>query len=89
MDKLRWLVLWSMIGYLVSPTAFAAGEAASPTRIVVVVNKEAITALDVTERIRLINLSSGKPVNAPVSQEVRKQVIQGMVDESLQLLQTL
>ena len=85
MNKLRWFVLWSMIGYLTSPTAFAAAGTASPTRIVVVVNKEAITASDVAERIRLINLSSGKPVNASVPHEIRKQIIQGMVDESLQL----
>jgi peptidyl-prolyl cis-trans isomerase SurA len=84
MNKLRWFLLWSMIGSLPCPTAFAAATA-SPTRIVVVVNKEAITASDVAERIRLINLSSGKLVNAPVPNDVRKQIIQGMVDESLQL----
>src|SRR5262245_40393372 len=81
-------LLTIIVSLLVSPKAFAAKEAASPTRIVVVVNREAITAADVLERIRLINLSSGKPVNTPVSDEVRKQIIQGMVDESLQLQAT-
>jgi parvulin-like peptidyl-prolyl isomerase len=87
MNKLRWFLLWTMVGSLASPTAFAGG-AASPTRIVVVVNKEAITASDVAERVRLINLSSGKAVNTPIPDEVRKQIIQGMIDESLQLQST-
>lgn len=55
------------------------------TRIVVVVNKDVITAGDVDERVRLINLSAGKPVSTPIPDDIRKQIIQGMVEESLQL----
>ena len=66
--------------------ASSEGDAAvPPTRIIVIVNKDALTAADVGERIRLINLSSGKPVTSPVPAEMRKQVIQGMIDEALQL----
>ena len=54
-------------------------------RIVVIVNKDAITASDVEERIRLINLSTGRPVTTPVPNELRKQVVQGMIEEILQL----
>jgi peptidyl-prolyl cis-trans isomerase SurA len=55
------------------------------TRIVVIVNKDVITAGDVDERVRLINLSAGKPVSTPIPHDIRKQIIQGMVEESLQL----
>jgi len=60
-------------------------NAAPPTRIVVVVNKDALTAADVEERIRLMNIGTGKPATTPVSEEVRKQVIRGMIEELLQL----
>jgi|GEM_PF-2147242 len=60
-------------------------SACPKTRIIVVVNKDVITAADVDERIRLINLSTGKPVSTPVPEDIRKQIIQGMVEESLQL----
>jgi parvulin-like peptidyl-prolyl isomerase len=59
--------------------------AVPPTRIIVVVNKDAITASDVDERIRLVNLSGGRPVTTPIPEDLRKQIIQGMVDEILQL----
>ncbi len=57
----------------------------SKTRILVVVNKDAITAADVDQRLRLMNLGTGKPVTTPVPDDIRKQVIQGMVEECLQL----
>lgn len=60
-------------------------SAGPKTRIVVIVNKDVITAGDVDERVRLINLSAGKPVTTPISDDIRKQIIQGMVEESLQL----
>ncbi|MDF3033918.1 MAG: hypothetical protein K0R76_872 [Alphaproteobacteria bacterium] len=63
----------------------ASEAAVASTRIVVIVNKDAITAADVEERIRLLNLSAGKPVTTPVPDDMRKQIIQGMVDEALQL----
>jgi len=63
----------------------AESPAKSKTRIVVIVNKDAITAADVEERVRLVNLSAGRPVTTPLPDEMRKQVIQGMVDELLQL----
>jgi peptidyl-prolyl cis-trans isomerase SurA len=55
------------------------------TCIVVIVNKDVITAADVDERVRLINLSAGKPVSTPIPDDLRKQIIQGMVEEALQL----
>ncbi|MBX9804683.1 MAG: SurA N-terminal domain-containing protein [Alphaproteobacteria bacterium] len=60
-------------------------DAALDTRIIVVVNKDAITAADVEQRIRLVNLGAGRPTNDPVPDEVRKQVIEEMVNECLQL----
>lgn len=66
-----------------SPSLKASGG--PKTRIIVVVNKDAITAADVDERVRLINLSAGKPVSTPIPEALRKQIIQGMVEESLQL----
>lgn len=61
------------------------GAAVPPTRIIVVVNKDAITASDLDERVRLINLSAGRPVTSPLGEAMLKQVVQGMVDELLQL----
>ena len=60
-------------------------SAGPKTRIVVIVNKDVITAADVDERVRLINLGAGKPVSTPIPDDFRKQIIQGMVEESLQL----
>lgn len=59
--------------------------AGSKTRILVVVNKDVITAADVDQRLRLMNLGAGKPVTTPVPDNIRKQVIQGMIEECLQL----
>jgi peptidyl-prolyl cis-trans isomerase SurA len=54
------------------------------SRILVVVNKDTITSSEIEERIRLINISAGKPATSPVADSVRKQIIQGMIDELLQ-----
>lgn len=82
MKLLRVFLLLTGFNLLACPEA---GAGAPPTRIIVVVNKDAITASDVEERVRLINLSTGKPVTAPIPDDMRKQIIQGMVDEVLQL----
>lgn len=57
----------------------------SKTRIIVIVNNDVITAADVEERIRLINLTAGNPVNAPISNDVRKKIIEEIIHEHLQL----
>lgn len=85
---LRVVLLITGISFFACPDADAATQktaTGSKTRILVVVNKDAITAADLAERIRLINLSSGKPTTASVPEDIRKQIIQGMVDELLQL----
>jgi hypothetical protein len=82
MRFLRLFLLFTGINILVS----SVGEAALPySRIIVIVNKDAITASDLDERIRLINLSAGRPVTTPIPEDLRKQIIQGMIDEILQL----
>lgn len=82
MRLIRLLLLLTGFALLASPE----GKAAVPqSRILVIVNKDAITASDLDERIRLINLSAGRPVTTPIPDELRKQIIQGMVDEILQL----
>lgn len=70
---------------LVLGVAAPVKAAPASTRIVVVVNKDAVTAADVEERVRLINLSAGKPVSSPIPDDMRKQIVQGMVEELLQL----
>ncbi|MBM3467823.1 MAG: hypothetical protein FJX71_00130 [Alphaproteobacteria bacterium] len=55
------------------------------TGIIVIVNKDIITVNDVNQRIRLANLSMGKPAMDPIPNEMRKKIIQGMIDECLQL----
>jgi peptidyl-prolyl cis-trans isomerase SurA len=65
--------------------SFEADAKVAPTRIIVVVNKDVITAADLDQRLRLVNLGSGRPVTDKIPDDVRKQVIQGMIDEQLQL----
>jgi len=82
MRSLCALLFFAGITLFMNPVSNAAVPA---TRIIVIVNKDAITASDVDERTRLINLSAGRPVTTPIPDEMRKQIIQGMVDEILQL----
>jgi parvulin-like peptidyl-prolyl isomerase len=82
MKLLRIFLFLTGISLLLSDEANAS---ALSTRLIVIVNKDAITAADVEERVRLINLSAGRPVTTPIPNETRKQIIQGMVDEILQL----
>lgn len=82
MKVLRILLLLTGISLLLGDEVNAS---ALSTRLIVIVNKDAITAADVEERVRLINLSAGRPVTTPIPNEMRKQIIQGMVDEILQL----
>ncbi len=82
MKLLRVLLFLSAVGLF----GYSEGNAAvPPTRIVVIVNKDAITAADIDERIRLINLGAGKPVTTPIPEAMRKQIVQGMIEEALQL----
>jgi len=75
---------WILTGFGLL-ASFEADAKVAPTRILVVVNKDVITAADLDERLRLINLGSGRPVTDPIPDDMRKQVIQGMIDEQLQL----
>ena len=70
--KMNLLRVFLVLSGLFVMQSFPADAALSNTsRIIVVVNKDAITAGDVEERIRLINLSSGKPVTTAISEEMR------------------
>jgi peptidyl-prolyl cis-trans isomerase SurA len=86
--NIRQLTFAVMLGILSTSGAFASKENPGSSRIVVVVNKVAMTSADVEQRIRLINLSTGKAVNTPIPPDIRKKMVQGMVDESLQLQAT-
>ncbi|MDX1923402.1 MAG: peptidylprolyl isomerase [Alphaproteobacteria bacterium] len=57
---------------------------AEDTRIVVVVNDEAITNADVEDRMGLIFLSSGLERNEANSKSVRERVIKNLIEEKLQ-----
>jgi parvulin-like peptidyl-prolyl isomerase len=81
--KLYQVILFSLgFGFLASAQMKAAVPA---TRIIVIVNKDAITDEDLNQRIRLLNLSSGKPVTSPISEDIRAKVLDGMIEELLQL----
>src|SRR5712672_4443580 len=56
----------------------AAPAAVFGQNVVVVVNGEPITALDVEQRVKFIQLSTQKPVN-------RQQVIEELIDEKLKI----
>jgi hypothetical protein len=84
--KMKLLRLFLLFISVTLPLSSGEKAAVSPsTQIVVVVNKDVITAADVAERVRLVNLSAGRPVETPVPDDMRKQIIQGMIDEILQL----
>lgn len=57
---------------------------AEDTRIVVVVNDEAITNADVEDRMGLIFLSSGLERNEANTKSVRERVIKNLIEEKLQ-----
>lgn len=81
MKLLRLLIL---TGFSLLPS-FAIGLKEKSSSIIVIVNKDAITASDLDERLRLTNLSAAQPVTSAIPAPVRKQIIQGMIDELLQL----
>lgn len=84
MKLLRVILLVAGFEFMACPQV----NATDVSRIVVVVNKEAITTAEIEERIRLMNLSAGKSVTTPIPEAIRKQIIQGMIDESIQLQMT-
>ncbi len=68
----------------------AARDAAGQTqgagsRIVAVVNNEAISSQDLADRVRLSILSSGLPDNAETQRRLAPQVLRGLIDERLQV----
>lgn len=81
--RVRFLYTFMMI--IINLKLCSVGYTASSSNIVVVVNKDIITAADLEERLRLFNLSTGKPTSTPISQDVRKHIVQGMIEELLQL----
>ena len=74
-----------LLVFLNSPHKAIAKPGESISRIIVIVNKDAITSAELEERLRLVNLSAGKPVTAPIPENLRKQVMEGMIDEHLQM----
>ena len=82
MKVLRILLLLTGISLLLGDEVNAL---ALSTRLIVIVNKDAITAADVEERVRLINLRAGNKVTASILPKMRDQIIQGMIEEILQL----
>ncbi len=54
-------------------------------RIAAVVNDEVISIFDLTERVRLVLLSSNLPDTAEERQRLAPQVLRGLIDEQLQL----
>lgn len=53
--------------------------------IAAVVNQEAISGTDVQERMRLVIVSSGLPETKAVQQKILPQVLDGLIDEQLQM----
>lgn len=72
--------LWALL--LAAP---ARGVRAQGSRIVAVVNNEAITSQDVADRVRLSIVASGLPDTPETQRRLAPQVLRGLIDERLQL----
>jgi len=69
---------------------YCAGSVVSPARaavqeIVAVVNADAISAVDLNKRLKLIVASSGLPNNKEIRARLRPQVLGGLINERLML----
>ncbi|MCS6780512.1 MAG: peptidylprolyl isomerase [Geminicoccaceae bacterium] len=69
----------------VLPALAAAQVPAAGTRIVAVVNNEAITSQDLADRVRLALASAGLPDDAETRRRLAPQLLRGLIDEKLQL----
>lgn len=74
---------------VIVPLAFALAAPASAQsnaqKIVAVVNDEVISALDITNRMRLTMVSSGLPDNVEIRKRLEPQILRGLIDEKLQV----
>ena len=73
-------LLFTMLIFLIS-TPVSAGQEG----IAAVVNADAITISDVEDRLKLMIVSSGMPYNDDIRNRLRGQVLNMLVDESLQM----
>ncbi len=71
-----------MAGLLLLP---ATVHAAGSEGIAVVVNSDAITNSDVSERMKMIAISSGMPQTPEMMAKLRPQIIDMLIDESIQM----
>jgi len=72
------------LGLAALPGALRA-EPVGGSRIVAVVNNEAITSQDVAERVRLSIVAAGLPDTPETQRRLAPQVLRGLIDERLQL----
>lgn len=71
-------------------TSFAALQSATPavaatSKIIVIVNKEPISQSDLDDRINLVSLMSGMAQKGKVSESIRRQVLQSLIHEKIQI----
>ncbi len=60
-------------------------HAASQAGIAVIVNEEAISHYDISDRLKLIITSSGLPDTADTHKKIRPQIISNLIDENIQI----
>jgi peptidyl-prolyl cis-trans isomerase SurA len=72
------------LGLAALPRALRA-QPATGSRIVAVVNNEAITSQDVAERVRLSIVATGLPDTPETQRRLAAQVLRGLIDERLQV----
>ncbi len=75
----------SFCGALLAAAVSAPVPAQEVLRIAAVVNDEVISIFDLTERVRLVLLSSNLPDTPEQRQRLAPQVLRGLIDEQLQL----
>lgn len=67
-------------------TSYAASARAEQSMgIAAVVNDEAITMTDVTDRMKLVMVSSGLPNNPEIRAKIQPQVVEGLIEDQLKM----
>lgn len=74
-----------MLCAIVAIAAVPSRAAESVAGIAAVVNDEAISMTDVTERMKLVMASSGLPNNPDIRAKIMPQVVEGLIEEQLKL----
>jgi peptidyl-prolyl cis-trans isomerase SurA len=83
MSRIFRLFSASLLSLTIGLTVISTAKAASTARVVATVNDDAITSIDLDERMQIAISSSKLPDTAEVKARLREQILQALIDERL------